>query len=106
MRELENVIERAVVLTQAEVLALGDLPDSTHPHESSNHTSITIPLGTSMKEIEHQVILETLQMTGGDKELAARLLGISSRTIYRKLDEVKSQTTRKHKSSSLMEIPK
>ena len=38
-----------------------------------------------MEEVERRVICETLKMTFGDKELAAKLLGISSRTIYRKL---------------------
>ena len=54
---------------------------------------ITVPIGTSLEEIEHQVIIETLKQTKGDKELAAKLLGISSRTIYRKLDEKRRQAT-------------
>ena len=44
-----------------------------------------IPLGTPMAEIERQVLARTLEHFGGDKEAAARALGISSRTIYRKI---------------------
>ena len=45
-----------------------------------------MPLGTPMEEIERRVIRETLAHTRGDKTLAAQLLGIAARTIYRKLD--------------------
>ena len=92
IRELANVIKQAVVLTQSNSIEQMDLPasiaksgkDSTYPHNSK---SITIPLGTPVEAIEQRLISETLKMTGGDKELAAKLLGISSWTIYRKLEE-------------------
>ena len=48
--------------------------------------SLTVPLGTTMDEVERLVIRETLRRTRGDKMLAAQLLGIAARTIYRKLD--------------------
>ena len=85
VRELESVIEQAIVLTQADSIGLEDLPASIQPREISRGKSITLPLGTPMEEVERRVICETLKMTSGDKELAAKLLGISSRTIYRKL---------------------
>lgn len=85
VRELESVIEQAIVLTQADSIGLEDLPASIQPCEISREKSITLPLGTPMEEVERRVICETLKMTSGDKELAAKLLGISSRTIYRKL---------------------
>ncbi len=85
VRELESVIEQAIVLTQADSIGLEDLPASIQPREISREKSITLPLGTPMEEVERRVICETLKMTSGDKELAAKLLGISSRTIYRKL---------------------
>ena len=85
VRELESVIEQAIVLTRADSIGLADLPASIQPREISREKSITLPLGTPMEEVERRVICETLKMTSGDKELAAKLLGISSRTIYRKL---------------------
>lgn len=48
-------------------------------------SQIVIPIGTPMEEVERRVIAETLRHTKGDKTLAARLLGIAARTIYRKL---------------------
>jgi two-component system response regulator HydG len=44
-----------------------------------------IPIGTSLDDIERRVIVETLTATKGDKKLAAQLLGIATRTIYRKI---------------------
>tara|TARA_B100000315_G_scaffold258247_1_gene309723 strand:- start:462 stop:1856 length:1395 start_codon:yes stop_codon:yes gene_type:complete len=95
IRELENSVERAVVLGRGEVLTLADLPagvagesreDDELPVEAGS-TVISIPVGTPLAEVERRVILETLRSTGGDKSAAARRLGIATRTIYRKLDQ-------------------
>ena len=84
VRELENVIERAVVLDRDGVIDTDDIPD--HIVETPEEArALTIPLGTSLDEIERRVIHETLRMTNGDKKLAAKLLGIATRTIYRKI---------------------
>jgi two-component system, NtrC family, response regulator HydG len=48
---------------------------------------VSIPIGMPLDEVEQRLIDETLRQTKGDKELAAKLLGIASRTIYRKLRE-------------------
>jgi DNA-binding NtrC family response regulator len=85
VRELENVIERAVVLSTDTALRESDLPEpiaTATPRERA----LTFPLGTPLEEIERRVIHATLEHTGGDKRLAAQLLGIATRTIYRKLD--------------------
>ena len=47
--------------------------------------SVTVTVGTTLKQAELQLIEATLESTGGDKEIAANVLGIASRTIYRKL---------------------
>src|SRR5699024_4459686 len=84
VRELENIIERAVVLDRDGSIDLDDLPSHiTAAEPETRH--ITIPLGTALAEVEKRVLHETLKMTGGDKNLAAKLLDISTRTIYRKL---------------------
>jgi two-component system response regulator HydG len=85
VRELENVIERAVVLGKGRVIALEDLPAALH-RGSQGESRIRIPFGMTMQQAEHKIITETLRRTQGNKELAARLLGIAARTIYRKLE--------------------
>ena len=84
VRELENVIERAVVLNQTGILAIEDLPESVARAEASAD-SLAFAIGTPLDEVERRVIHATLRHTHGDKQLAAQLLGISARTIYRKL---------------------
>ena len=100
VRELENAIERAVVLSRSAELDLDDLPDQVRSGALLRASgaaplavqalfegrTLTVPLGTTMEEIEMRVIRETLRQTKGDKTLAAQLLGIAARTIYRKLE--------------------
>jgi two-component system response regulator HydG len=88
VRELENVIERAVVLCRGDALTEADLPDAIARAQRSVAASLSFPIGTPLGEIELRVIRETLRHTKGDKSVAAQLLGISTRTIYRKLDGV------------------
>ncbi len=88
VRELENAVERAVVLCRGSVVELEDLPESVRGGAAGSERHIVIPIGTPMEEIELKVIQETLRHTKGDKTLAARLLGIAARTIYRKLDRI------------------
>ncbi|HET7542524.1 MAG TPA: sigma-54 dependent transcriptional regulator [Polyangiaceae bacterium] len=87
VRELENVIERAAVLCRTEVLGLPDLPDAVASAAPRLPSELTFSIGTPLSEVEQRMIRDTLSHTGGDKSLAAQLLGISTRTIYRKLGE-------------------
>jgi two-component system response regulator HydG len=87
VRELQNVVERAVALCASNMVEFEDLPDEIRRH-SPEDDQIVLPVGSSMDEIERQAILQTLRKTGGDKELAARLLGIGLATLYRRLKEM------------------
>lgn len=85
VRELENTIEHAVVLTRGDTVRAEDLPDLI-ASDSSVKQYLTIQLGTPLEEIEQQVIQQTLRITQNNKRLAAQLLGIATRTVYRKID--------------------
>ena len=87
VRELENVIERAVVLCRGDTLTIDDLPEVVVQATAPAPERVTISIGTPLDEVESLLIRETLRHTKGDKTLAAQLLGISTRTIYRKLGE-------------------
>ncbi len=95
IRELEHAVERAVVLCRGDVIEVHDLPEAVRKGPMGSASQIVIPVGTPMDEIERRVIHETLRQTKGDKNLAARMLGIAARTIYRKLaaEEEKSGPT-------------
>ncbi len=83
VRELENVIERAVVLTRSAVISPADLPEAlVGADQAARH--LVISIGTPLEEVEDRLIEETLRYTKGDKTLAAKLLGIATRTIYRR----------------------
>jgi two-component system response regulator HydG len=91
VRELEHAVERAVVLSRGELIDEADLPEVVRREQAASGASaapgaIVIAVGTPMEEVERLVIRETLRHTRGDKTLAAQLLGIAARTIYRKLE--------------------
>jgi two-component system response regulator HydG len=90
VRELENAVERAVVLTRSEMLDAEDLPREIRDAaiDGTAAPGLSFPIGTPLAEIEMRVIRETLQHTRGDKRLAAKLLGIATRTIYRRLESL------------------
>ncbi|MDD9945444.1 MAG: sigma-54 dependent transcriptional regulator [Myxococcales bacterium] len=84
VRELENVIERAVVLSRGSTLDVTSLPKPIATAEPRSE-ELVFAVGTPLEEIERRAIHATLKHTDGDKRLAAQLLGIATRTIYRKL---------------------
>lgn len=90
VRELENVIERAVALGSGPILHVGDLPTNLQygTAERMPQSDEIVPL----EELERRAILRALREAGGDKLAAARLLGIGKTTLYRKLKQYESQS--------------
>jgi len=91
VRELKNVIESMVVIDTDGVL---DIDDLTEDLQASSTSAPAEPeaagsslVGKALEEIERHYITQTLKLTGGNREEAARLLGIGERTLYRKLKE-------------------
>lgn len=86
VRELENCLERAVTLGSGPVIRAPDLPSNVRSPSARRAVGLSesvIPL----EEMERQAILRALAGAGGDKLLAARLLGIGKTTLYRKLQK-------------------
>jgi two-component system response regulator HydG len=92
VRELENAVERAVVFTNTETVPLSVLPQFLPRFAESPH-SLKFKIGMPLQELESQAIKITLAHTRGDKAIAARLLGVSPRTIYRHLNEKETEPT-------------
>jgi two-component system response regulator HydG len=83
VRELENCLERAVTLGSGPVIRLADLPSNVQsPSASASELPDSV---VPLEEMERQAILRALAGSGGDKLLAAKLLGIGKTTLYRKL---------------------
>lgn len=107
VRELENAIERAVIIASGRQIELEDLPEAISKRAaesfaqarqerlraSSEGRSINLELEfpATMEEIEKQAIELALDYAGGDKSKASRLLNIGRKTLYRKLEQYKTE---------------
>ena len=107
IRQLRNFVETMVVLDTDGRLDLDDLPPELiepgmdHSNEvlegvlsdsgpSASHSGLHLPgelIGKTMDDIERWAIEETLKLTAGNREEAAKILDIGARTLYRKLDK-------------------
>jgi transcriptional regulator with GAF, ATPase, and Fis domain len=91
VRELKNAIESMVVVDFDGVLDLDDLTEDLQPGATvhpGNHSDASDQfIGKSLEDVEKYYITETLKLTAGNREEAAKLLGIGERTLYRKLKE-------------------
>jgi two-component system response regulator HydG len=88
IRELENCLERAVIMARGEVIAPADLPSHIQALSSDKQDSgAYFPSGISLQEMEKDLILKTLEDTGGNRSRAADILGINRRTLQIKLKE-------------------
>ncbi len=96
VRELENIIHRAVLLAESETIEPKDLlmetgttcPETEMPTTMSQDA---VPMPASLKEMEEKMIFHTLDQTEGNRTHAAKILGISVRTLRNKLNEYKEK---------------
>jgi len=88
VRELENVVERAVIMARGDMITPLEFPDVLQDlDEEAKASPLALMAGRSLKEVEKVMILRTLEETGGNRTHAARILGISRRTLQLKLKE-------------------
>jgi two-component system response regulator HydG len=89
VRELQNAMERAVALARYDQVTVDDLPEKIRAYRPSHvliaadDPSELVPL----EEAERRYILRVVETVGGNKTLAARILGIGRKTLYRKLQQ-------------------
>ncbi len=89
IRELKNVVERMIVLSSGDKLTLEHVPDEFKQDRAAPASQGFLAGGNRITDLEKELIQKVLQESGGNKSLAAGQLGISRRTLYRKLDEYK-----------------
>jgi DNA-binding NtrC family response regulator len=90
VRELRNVIERALALTLHDQITVEDLPENVqHPDGAKQVPVSLVDAGNvlPLEEMERRYIYQVLEQLDGNRTLAARLLGVDRKTLYRKLKE-------------------
>ncbi len=88
VRELENVLERAVIFCKEEFITLKELPPMFRPNSEIIDFSVPGSLEESLRKFEKDLILKTLESNNFNKEKAADLLKVGLSTLYRKLKEL------------------
>lgn len=90
VRELENAIERAMILCDADTLTLEHFPHIFS--KMDNGQGLDADLRSSVKRFEQDMIRRTLEMVEHDKNKAAKMLGLSLSSLYRKIAELDIET--------------
>lgn len=85
IRELQNAIEAGVVMCHGRTIELEDLPEQIKSID--NDDMLSVKLGSSLEEVEKELITRTISFCGGNKTKAATVLGIGRKTLHRKLLE-------------------
>ena len=84
IRELKNVIQRAVLVCEGNELGIEHLPPRFRKEEAVRST-VTFEVGTPLHEVEREMVVQALSATRNNRKRAAELLGISRRSLYNKL---------------------
>jgi len=84
IRELENAIERGVIIAQGELLTPNELPIALRQNTQSTHDTANTG---SLKDMEREHISRTLAQVGGNRTQAAKILGITRKTLQNKIKE-------------------
>ena len=89
IRQLRNCIRTMVVLCDAVLLDVQDIPPEIHQLRQllPGSRAPTGLAGVSLNELQKQAIIDTLAKTKGNRQIAAKILGIGERTLYRKIKE-------------------
>jgi DNA-binding NtrC family response regulator len=87
VRQLKNVIELMAALSSGTVLTVKDLPPEIRPSGGEVVGTMNNLVGISIEQAEKELIRNTLKLVNGNREQAAKILGIGERTLYRKIKE-------------------
>jgi DNA-binding NtrC family response regulator len=91
VRQLESVIERALLLAEGDTIGPADLPASVRAGVSAPRSAVGLEIpdsGIDLEELERSLILKALEKAGGNVSRAARLLGLSRRTLQYRLEKI------------------
>jgi two-component system response regulator AtoC len=93
IRELSNIIECSMIMTNKEIIYVDDLPDEVKFYKGENENGEAVfsedLIGLTLKEIERRIIKSSLARNNGSRKLTAEMLGISDKGLRNKIKEYK-----------------
>jgi DNA-binding NtrC family response regulator len=90
VRQLRNVLERALIVSRGPLLSAAELPAEIKRNRDPG-SSFELRLGSSLDEVEREVICRTMESLEGNKVRAAEVLGISLKTLYNRLERYQAR---------------
>ena len=87
VRQLKNAVDTMVVLSNGPRLTVANLPPDIRPSSTASPGGLDNVAGIPLEQLEKEAIRKTLAMVHGNREQAAKILGIGERTLYRKIKE-------------------
>ncbi|MEW6238085.1 MAG: sigma-54 dependent transcriptional regulator [Candidatus Omnitrophota bacterium] len=105
VRELQHAVEHACIFAKGSSITLCDIPEEirskskfsfikSNTQQINEENEIVIPLGTTMEDAESEIIRQTLKCVKGNKEEAARVLGLSRSSLYRRIPTIQPEESK------------
>jgi DNA-binding NtrC family response regulator len=91
VRELENIIERAIALDRDGIIGMDDLPYDVAPRNEDKLIDRALHGSLTLRQLEREYILEVLALCGGSRVRTAEKLGITTATLWRKLKQYEAE---------------
>ncbi|MEM5291849.1 helix-turn-helix domain-containing protein, partial [Paraburkholderia sabiae] len=101
VRELKNYVQRAYIMSRPDTHETAIVPVQISPDPFAVRSTVTIPFGTALEDVDRQLKLATLEHCGGNRTRAAEVLGISLKTIYNRLSEYKANEKGKDEDAEM-----
>ena len=86
VRQLRNVIERALIVCQSSTITTADLPQELRTTGQGESGWFRVRMGSSLEDVERELIIRTIEYAGGNKTRAAEILGVAPKTLYNRLE--------------------
>jgi len=88
IRQLKNVIERMVILTEGDTVPESAIPETIRTSSQQDQVTVSVGLASVTEQTERDLIVRTLKQVNGNRSEAARMLGIPRSTLYYKMHQL------------------
>ena len=96
VRELENSVERLLIMRSIDVISLSDLPDKFREHNILKNGVVRLPdEGYSLEQLEREIVIEALERNAWNQAAAARFLRIPRHTLIYRIEKYQIEVPEK-----------